>query len=294
MKEAPAQQAAVMQPDIAGDARWDEAEKDRMLRQLLYATLAEAIDVEKRRPALLVWPEAPAPVYYYQDDKLRRGAAELTRLAGAPFLFGGVAFTPRGEPLNSAFLVDAQGRLAGRYDKRFLVPFGEFVPWGFGWIGKISSEAGNYAAGQRAGVFTAAGRRLGVFICYESAFPHLVREAAGEAEVLVNLTNDGYFGRSRAPREQHLMLARMRAVENGKWLLRAANDGRTAAIDPAGRVWDALPEFERRAGRLRFGWVKERTAYTKWGDWFAWGCLGLGLMACVAAWMPVYAPAGRS
>jgi apolipoprotein N-acyltransferase len=291
LREAPVQQAVVAQPNIAGDAVWDREEKDRMLRQLMYSTLAEAIDVEKRRPALLLWPEAPAPLYYYQDDVLRRGAAELTRLAGAPFIFGGVAFTPRREPLNSAFIVDQRGQLAGRYDKRFLVPFGEFIPSGFGWIEKISSEAGNYAPGLRAGVFAVADHRVGLFICYESAFPHLVREvAAGGAEVLINLTNDGYFGRSRAPREQHLALARMRAIENARWLLRPANDGMTAVIDPVGRVWDQLTEFSRQTGRLRFAWQREQTAYTKWGDWFAWVCLVAGVAGVVFAWMPVYQP----
>lgn len=291
LREAPSEQAVAAQPNIAGDFAWTEDEKDRMVRQLAYSTLAEAIDVEKRKPALLLWPEAPAPIYYYQDDMLRRAAAELTRLTGAPFLMGGVAFTPKREPLNSAFLIDARGQLAGRYDKRFLVPFGEFIPPGFGWIEKISSEAGNYAAGRRPGIFTSAGHRLGVFICYESAFPHLVREvASGGAEVLINLTNDGYFGRSRAPREQHVSLARMRAVENARWLLRPSNDGLTAVIDPTGRVWDQLPEFKRQTGRLRFGWVREKTAYTRAGDWFAWGCLALGLAACIAAWLPVYKP----
>lgn len=292
LKVAPGQQAVVAQPNVAGNAVWSLDEKDRMLRQLMYSTLAEAVEVEKRRPDLLLWPEAPAPLYYYQDETLRRGAAELTRLAGAPFIFGGVAYTPRREPLNSAFLVDRRGQLAGRYDKRFLVPFGEFIPPGFGWIEKISSEAGNYAAGTRAGVFALGDHRVGLFICYESAFPHLVREAAaGGAEVLVNLTNDGYFGRSRAPREQHLQLARMRAIENGRWLLRPANDGATAAVDPVGRVWDRLPEFARQTGRLRFAWLREQTAYTRWGDWFAWGCLLVGLAGVGAAWMPVYQPA---
>ena len=113
--------------------------------------------------------------------------------------------------------------------------------------------------------------------------------AAGGADVLINLTNDGYFGDSAA-REQHLWLARMRAVENRRWLLRSSNDGRTASIDPAGRVWDALPEFQRMAGRLRFGWIRERTPYTEYGDWFAWLCLAFGLASCVLAWLPVYRP----
>lgn len=291
LTKAPDQQAVAMQPNFAANAAWTQEEKDRQLRQLMYATLGEAIDVKARKPALLLWPEAPAPLYYYQDDTLRRASAELTRLVGAPFLFGGVAFTPRREPLNSAFLIDARGQLAGRYDKRFLVPFGEFIPPGFGWIGKISSEAGNYASGTRPGTFPLADHRLGLFICYESAFPHLVRETArGGAEVLINLTNDGYFGRARAPREQHLGLARMRAIENGRWLLRPSNDGLTAVIDPAGRLWDQFPEFQRHAARLRFGWLRDQTFYTRHGDWFAWLCLALGLAAVVVAWMPTYNP----
>lgn len=279
--QAPGEQAVALQSNIAANTVWSMDEKDRTLKEFAMRTLAEGLEPSKPKPALLLWPEAPAPFYYYEDSALRRQADETARLAETPLLLAGVAFTPAREPLNSAFLVDETGRLAGRYDKVRLVPFGEYIPTGFGWIQKISSEAGDYTAGSGMKVFPVGRHSIGSFICYESAFPDYVRTAAANgAELLVNLTNDGYFGGGRA-REQHLLLARMRAVENRRWLLRPANDGITASIDPAGRVWDRMPESRRMAGRLRFGWVREKTVYTRYGDWFAWLCLAGGLGAAL-------------
>jgi apolipoprotein N-acyltransferase len=197
-------------------------------------------------------------------------------------MFGTVAYSRDKRPLNSAVLLGDRGQLLGRYDKIFLVPFGEFVPPGFGWIEQISGEAGMYESGRDIKVFQVRDRQgrghsLGTIICYESAFPHLVRQfPANGAEVIVNLTNDGYFGRSSTPRNQHLLLARMRAVENARWILRPANDGISASIDPAGGVHDRQQEFARQAGRLRFDWRSEKTLYTRYGDWFAWSCLIAG------------------
>ncbi|MGQ9917024.1 MAG: apolipoprotein N-acyltransferase [Bryobacteraceae bacterium] len=283
-------EAVAVQINVPGDARWGEAELRAMTRRLAVRTLEMALDPGRRPPALLLWPEAPAPFYYYDDAQFRREVTETARLARAPFLFGTVAWTAERAPLNSAVLLDGSGHLAGRYDKARLVPFGEFIPPGFHWIRKISSEAGDYAAGGGARVLMADGLAIGVFICYESAFPDYVRQfAAGGAEVLVNLTNDGYFGRSAA-RAQHLLLARMRAVENGRWLLRASNDGITASIDPAGRVWGAFPEHEFHAARLPFRHLSGRTFYTRHGDWFAWLALVAGLAGFAATQIPVYRP----
>jgi apolipoprotein N-acyltransferase len=117
------------------------------------------------------------------------------------------------------------------------------------------------------------GHKLGAFICYESAFPRLVRRFASEgAEVLLNLSNDGYFGGSAA-REQHLALVRMRAIENARWILRATNDGITAMIDPAGRITQTIPQYKETSEVLRFNYSTERTFYTRYGDWFPWSCL---------------------
>lgn len=283
-------EAVAVQPNVAADARWDEQSLRETTRRLAFRTLEAALEPRRTPAALLVWPEVPAPFYYYDDAQFRREVTETARLARAPFLFGTVAYTPRQEPLNSAVLLDSSGRLAGRYDKARLVPFGEFIPPGFGWIRKISSEAGDYAAGEGARILQAGEHSLGVFICYESAFPDYVRQFAAQgAEVLVNLTNDGYFGRSAA-RAQHLLLARMRAVENRRWLLRVANDGITASIDPSGQVWSQLPEKELRAARLPLRHLRSRTFYTRHGDWFAWLCLGAGIAMFLATQIPVYRP----
>jgi apolipoprotein N-acyltransferase len=194
-------------------------------------------------------------------------------------LFGGVARTPAGDPLNSAFLVNPDGNIVDRYDKIKLVPFGEFVPQPFGWVNRITKEAGDFVAGTRTVVFPVAGQKIGVFICYESAFPDLVRRfAADGAQMLMNLSNDGYFGASAA-REQHLALVRMRALENRRWILRATNDGITAMIDPAGRIIERLPPYLETAGTFQYGYIQTQTVYTRFGDWFAWSCLIAGMGA---------------
>lgn len=286
--QRPAQQAVSVQMNVAGDTVWTPEEKERAARQFSLLSLESALRPGLPAPALMLWPEVPAPFYYYDDPGFRQQMTETARLASTPLMFGTVAYTPEKRPLNSGVLLGARGQLLGRYDKIYLVPFGEFVPRGFGWIEQISGEAGAYEAGRDVKVFPVQygqgiEHSVGAIICYESAFPHLVRQFVnGGAEVIVNLTNDGYFGRSAGPRNQHLLLARMRAVENGRWILRSANDGITASIDPAGIVHDRLPEFTRQAARLRFAWLREKTLYTRHGDWFAWSCLALG--AALSVW----------
>jgi apolipoprotein N-acyltransferase len=126
-------------------------------------------------------------------------------------------------------------------------------------------------------VLPAAGHRLGVFICYESAFPDLVRQFTKRgATVLVNLSNDAYFGHSEA-RQQHLLLARMRAVENRRYLIRATNDGITAIIRPDGLIAKELPPYRELAASVRYGTVESITFYARHGDWFAWTCLVAGV-----------------
>lgn len=233
----------------------------------------------KDRASLIVWPEVPFG-FYPEQPQFRDYLADVARRGQAPFLMSGVAFTPDGGPLNSAFLFDAQGIAKQRYDKIRLVPFGEYIPPAFGWVNRITGEAGDFVPGTRPGVMSADDHQLGVFICYESAFPGLVRDVTrGGAQVLMNLSNDGYFGDSAA-REQHLSLVRMRAAENGRWILRSTNDGITAMIDPAGRMTELLPSFTQTAGVLHFNYLDELTPYVRYGDRFAWGCLGVALASC--------------
>jgi apolipoprotein N-acyltransferase len=231
----------------------------------------------------VVWPEVPAPFLYDSDPVFRGEAQGIARGSRSSFLFGAVAHTPAGAPLNSAFMIGPGGEFLGRYDKMYLVPFGEFVPPLFGFVNRITQEAGDFAAGTRIVLFRSEGRRVGTFICYEAALPHSARLfAAAGAEVFVNISNDGYFGHSAA-RDQHLKIVRMRAVENRRWILRSTNNGITAAIDPAGRVLERLPVDRAAALQAHYSYVSEQTVYTRYGDWFPLLCAAASLLALAHA-----------
>ncbi|HEY3939137.1 MAG TPA: apolipoprotein N-acyltransferase [Bryobacteraceae bacterium] len=263
-------QALVVQPDIDPELQWTVELRDQTEQQLsLLSNLLPA--------PLVIWPELPAPLYFYDDPAFHRVASTIAAGHGY-FLFGTVAHTAERQPLNSAVLLGPTGAEIGRYDKIDLVPFGEFVPRFFSFVNRISQEAGDFVPGHDIKVFPAGnGQRLGVFICYESAFPDLVRQFANRgANVLINLSNDSYFGHSEA-REQHLLLARMRAIENRRFLIRATNDGLTAVIDPAGRIIQRLPPYRQLAAPIRYGTVETTTFYSRHGDWFAWFCLMVGV-----------------
>jgi apolipoprotein N-acyltransferase len=266
--------AAMVQPNLREDSPPD---LQRLLNRSALATIGGA--------DLIAWPEAPVGFYWDRDPVFRHELSGLARQTATPVLAGVVTHDTKGGPLNSAVLVGANGEEIGRYSKTFLVPFGEFVPPLFGWIQKISTEAGDFTPGPGPRTLNMNARKLGVFICYEAAFPHLVRQfSALGADVLVNLSNDGWFFETSA-REQHLLLARMRAAENRRWLLRVTNNGISASLDPAGRVIKALPEFREISGRLPFDSVMSMTLYAVHGDIFAWSALGVGL--ALAAWSAI-------
>ena len=208
----------------------------------------------------MIWPELPAPLYFYSDPLFHREAQQIAIQHGY-FLFGTVTMNSRGEPLNSAVILGPEGQEVGHYDQVFLVPFGEFTPPLFAWVNRITHESGDFVPGDRLQVTQMGNHRAGVFICYESAFPHLVRQfSKAGADVFINISNDGYFGHSEA-RQQHLLLVRMRAVENRRFIVRATNDGITAVINPAGRITKALPPYKELASPVRYGAVSETTFY---------------------------------
>jgi apolipoprotein N-acyltransferase len=265
--------ALVVQPNVDPDAQWTQILQDRTEQQL--SLISNAF-----RSQFVIWPELPAPLYYYDDPEFRRAATDIALRHGY-FLFGTVAYTGQHQPLNSAVLIGPGGSEIGRYDKIDLVPFGEFVPRVFSFVNRITQEAGDFVPGKDIKVLPAAGDRLGVFICYESAFPDLVRQFTTKgADVLVNLSNDAYFGHSEA-RQQHLLLARMRAVENRRFLIRSTNDGITAVINPAGQIVQRLPMYQEVAAPMRYGLVEATTFYARQGDWFAWSCLAIGVALAI-------------
>ncbi|MBV9304005.1 MAG: apolipoprotein N-acyltransferase [Acidobacteriaceae bacterium] len=264
------QQALLVQPNIDPTTEWTSLVAQKTQEQL--ALISEALP-----SPLIIWPELPAPFYYYDDPIFHDAATQIAKHHGY-FLFGTVAYTHEKQPLNSALLLGPDGSESGRYDKINLVPFGEFVPPLFSFVNRITHEAGDFVPGHDIKLLPAAGHELGVFICYESAFPDLVRQFTKRgADVLVNLSNDAYFGRSEA-REQHLSLVRMRAVENRRYIIRSTNDGLSAVIDPAGLVVKRVQPYQELAIPIRYGVVESTTFYARHGDWFAWGCLGTGFL----------------
>ena len=284
---APSEAAVVVQPNMPEEEQWTFASasaiRDKLVQESLNASRAAGAK-------LIIWPEVPGPLYYYDDPKFRDEATNLARFTHDYFLFGTVGQTAHREPLNSAVMLNPNGDLIDRYDKINLVPFGEYVPKFFGFVNRITQEAGDFVSGDRIMVFPVYDHRVGVFICYESVFPHEVRQFVKQgAELLVNISNDGYFGRSAA-REQHLEIARMRAAENRRWLIRSTNDGITVTIDPAGRISQRLPLYQEAVARMSYGYETGTTFYTEHGDWFAWGCwLGVAV-ALFCSQIPHYTP----
>jgi apolipoprotein N-acyltransferase len=231
------------------------------------------------RVDLIVWPESPAP-FYTSDPMFREAVSNIAREAQTWMLVGGLGIRNASETpgqstqlYNSGSLVSPGGEWFGRYDKMHLVPFGEYVPFKrvFGFAGGLTKEVGDFSPGtSRAPLH--AGSKLGVFICYESIFPDEIRQlAANGAEVFVNISNDGWYGDSGAY-AQHLKQARMRAVENDRWLLRDTNTGVTASIDPYGRVVSSIPRKVRAALEAPYALTNVTTFYTRYGDWFAYLC----------------------
>jgi apolipoprotein N-acyltransferase len=168
-----------------------------------------------------------------------------------------------------------------------LVPFGEFVPYRR-WLrfaGRLTADLADFTPGTSYSVGKLPDGTFGVFICYEAIFPAEVREfTRNGAQLLVNISNDGWFGRSAAP-AQHLMMARVRAVENRRWLLRDTNNGFTASVDPYGRIVAELPTDVRSELDAPYDFRRNLTPYVRFGDWFAWLCVIGALTLLIVAFV---------
>lgn len=280
--QRPAEPAVLVQPNISETARWSPQWVDETRRRFEALTYGAALQSPKSPPRLIVWPEAPFPSYYDRDSDFRTAVNDVARRNRAYLILNVTPYTAGGAPLNSALLISPDGQPLERYDKMNLVPFGEFVPRPFQWlVEKVSSEAGDFAPGQRQALLRAGTHRIGAFICYESVFPDFVRRFAGTgADLLVNLSNDGWYGHTAA-RDQHLKIVQMRAAENRRWILRATNDGITSTIDPAGRVSRNLPSYVEGAARTGYSYVQDVTFYTRHGDWLVWVCVMLAAAGLV-------------
>jgi apolipoprotein N-acyltransferase len=236
-----------------------------------------------RHPPLLVWAENPAPFYFTRDPVFRNAMENMARQTHTIVIANTIVpVDSSGDTItNTAVTLDPNGQQVSRYDKIHLVPFGEYVPWWAfpGLVHKVTSDVGNFVSGSSYPVAIVPGGRIGVFICYEAILPQLARKlVANGAGVLVNISNDAWYGESAAA-YQHLEIARLRAIENHRYLLRATDNGVTAFIDPYGRVREQLPRNQRLALPAHFDYETQQTFYTKYGDVFAWVCAAVGVLA---------------
>jgi apolipoprotein N-acyltransferase len=244
-----------------------------------------SVGAAQKQAGVVIWPEVPAP-FSMQDGDFQIRAARIARGASNGFLVGVIDFKPLGNGktgvTNSAALLGRQGELDFLYDKVHLVPFSEYVPWRK-WLffaKDMTGLIGDFQHGTEYKVGHLGADSFGVYICYEAIFPNEVRLfARGGAQLLVNISDDGWFGGSGAA-AQHLAMARVRAVENRRWLLRATNTGITVAVDPYGRIVAQLPENIRAELDAPYAFRSDLTPYARWGDWLAWLCV-LGALVLV-------------
>ncbi len=265
----------VLQGNISQGLKWERAMREHTFHT--YETLGK--QATEAGAELLVWPETSAPVMFGSRDLDWKIPGLISKNLKVPMLIGAPFEKMIGKDLhyfNSAFLVDGTN-VRTRYDKIHLVPFGEYMP--LSWLlplgPGIAAREADYSAGETMTVMSVAHcPRFSVLICYEAIFPELARLAVTRgAEMLLNITNDGWFGKSGAP-YQHLAMAGMRSVENRVWLIRAANTGISAAFDPTGRMVNQIPLDKQGFFNVRVsGHTAAHTFYCRFGDVFAWGCI---------------------
>jgi apolipoprotein N-acyltransferase len=291
---AAAEQAVVtvVQGNIDQSEKWSPARKEETVRK--YFALSGQSFRSGQPMDLLVWPETALPFYPLRDPLMQqvRGFVRDNRrahlLTGAPYFN---VFPEKKRPVeffNSALMLDSAGRLTDRYNKQHLVPFGEYVPLrDYLWFVKPLVElVGDFSPGTSSAPLEAEQIKAGVLICFESIFPEIARKTTAQgANLLVNLTNDAWYGRSSAPHQSWAMTV-MRAVENRRSMARAANTGISGFVAPTGAVIAKSALFTDAALTESVPLLTEQTFFVKGGHWFGHVCLVLGgMFLLVNAWM---------
>ncbi|MBN2284559.1 MAG: apolipoprotein N-acyltransferase [Deltaproteobacteria bacterium] len=276
---------SLIQGNIDQSIKWNPQFQMRTLD--IYRSLSfEAAKEEKGR--LIVWPETAAPFFFQDNDHRHRAIRNIAVKTRSHLLFGAPSYGREEGAYflrNSAYLIRPDGSMAGRYDKVHLVPFGEYVPLKkyLFFVDRLVEGVGNFMPGAGFEPLMIDGNKAGVLICYEGVFPEISREYRKRgASLLINVTNDAWYGRTSAP-YQHMSMLAFRAVENRLFIARAANTGISAMIDPAGRIMTKSGLFERTYLNGNIAFLEGGTFYSRYGDVFTYCCLGFLLVICLTA-----------
>ena len=282
---SPKMKIALVQGNVEQDQKWSPAMRLNTID--IYTELSEqALKQGHESPVLLVWPETALPFLISDNPYFNRLKKQLIvkektwLLSGAPFYekkgIGESEKTTGGiSSYNSAYLLTPEGEISARYDKQHLVPFGEYIPFSkfLPLPGPLVENIGNFSAGKPIRPLSCQSAEIGVLICFESIFPKLARDWTSRgANLLVNITNDAWFGRSSAP-WQHLSMAVFRTLENRRSLARSANTGVSAFIDPLGRTTDTSPLFQPYYLVAEAPLLQAKTIFVDFGHHFGLLCL---------------------
>lgn len=270
---------AVVQGNIDQAVKWNPAFQIDTIKK--YNRLSSSI--KKQRPDLIVWPESATPFYFLYEAKPSELVFEGIRQTATDYLIGSPSFKGTDDVVNyfnSAYLISPSTKNISKYDKTHLVPFGEYVPfkkW-LPFLGKIVAQVGDFRGGEAGKTLRWKDEQIGVQICYEIIFPGLSRAMAKNgASLLINITNDAWFGKTSGP-YQHFSMTVFRAVENRRALVRSANTGISGFIDPAGRVLASTPLLQEAAVVHSVPLMRIKTVYTRIGDLFAQLCLAAAIL----------------
>ncbi len=273
---------ALVQGDIAQEQKWDASRAEGILETYLSMTRAAA----QHGAGLVVWPESATPFLYEYEPAGQARITSLVRATGITLLLGSDQYEPGTPPryYNAAFMLRPDGTTAAVYRKIHLVPFGEFIPLKrlLFFIAPLVEGASDFSPGSDVTLLPVGRHRMSTAICYEIVYPPLAGEAARKgSQLLSTITNDAWYGTSSAP-YQHFTQSAMRAVEQGRYLIRSANTGISGIIDPYGRVLVKSDLFVRTTieGQARF--LDGLTIYGRTGDVFAYACALLTLAAWIA------------
>jgi apolipoprotein N-acyltransferase len=273
----------LVQGNIAQEDKWNPREA----RRIFTTYVAMTRDAVRQGAEYVVWPESSTPFMFEEDDAGEAAMRDLAREVGVPILFGSDQIVRASPPrmYNAAFLVTPGGETAAVYRKIHLVPFGEYVPFK-NWLSFVSplvESLAEFAPGDEMVMLPVGAHRTSTAICYEVVYPSLVREAVeAGSELLTTITNDAWYGYSSAP-YQHFALASMRAIEQGRYLARAANTGISGVVDPYGRVVQRSAIFEQVGIVEEVRLLTDRTVYSVIGDAVAYAAMALVGVTIIAA-----------